>query len=53
MDVTLNWKSLDLEVERPGLFYTDANAYKIVRRDINAAKAYNISSPLNKVKQVA
>lgn len=35
-DVTINWESLDLNVEKPGLFFTDANAYKIVKRDVGS-----------------
>ena len=52
-DVTVNWRSLDIVPERPGLFYTDANAYKIVKRDINASRNISIQGPLNKIKQVA
>lgn len=52
-DVTVNWQSLDILPERPGLFYTDANAYKIIKRDVQAPKNYSISQPLNKVQQVA
>ncbi len=52
-DVTVNWESLDLKPERPGVFYTDANAYRIVRRDVTAPKPYNWTDPSNKIKQVA
>lgn len=52
-DVTINWESLDLKPERSGVFYTDANAYRIVKRDINIPKAYNVTEPNNKIRQVA
>ncbi|TNV85114.1 hypothetical protein FGO68_gene2057 [Halteria grandinella] len=52
-DVTANWQSVDIKSERAGVFYTDANAYKIVKRDINAARNYTPTNYLNKVKQVA
>jgi len=32
MDITLNWRSLD--INNNGVFYTDANGYKIVKRNI-------------------
>ena len=40
-DVTINWESLDIKPEKQGVFYTDANAYKIIKRDVTAHKAYN------------
>jgi hypothetical protein len=49
-DVTINWESLDFKVEKPGLFYTDANAFKIVRRDIHEPKGYNATYIGNKVQ---
>ena len=30
-DVTINWR--DLTINTAGIFYTDANAYKVVRRN--------------------
>jgi hypothetical protein len=33
MEVTVNWRSLD--IDNKGVFYTDTNAFKIMRRDIN------------------
>lgn len=39
MDVTINWKNLN--IQNNGTFFTDSNAYKIVKRDINAPKPYN------------
>ena len=38
MDITVNWKSLDFD--NKGVFYTDANAYKIMKRDLNKEKVY-------------
>ena len=38
---------------KPGVFYTDANAYKIVKRDLNVPKDYKWYFPANQVKQVA
>jgi hypothetical protein len=32
MDVTINWRSLD--IENKGVFYTDANAYKMIKRNV-------------------
>lgn len=37
----------------PGVFYTDANAYKIIKRDINKPKDYKWNLAANQVKQVA
>ncbi|CDW89891.1 glycosyl hydrolases family 38 protein [Stylonychia lemnae] len=31
-EVTINWRSID--IDNQGIFYTDANSYKIVKRDI-------------------
>lgn len=39
MEVTINWRSLD--IDNKGIFFTDSNAYKVVKRDINAKKPYN------------
>ena len=44
MDVTLNWKSL--EIINNGVFYTDANAYKIIKRDIFKKKDYPVAKEL-------
>ena len=38
MDLTVNWSSLN--DDNRGVFYTDANAYKVVKNDINKKKAY-------------
>ena len=38
MDVTVNWSNL--ADDNRGVFYTDANAYKVVKNDINKKKAY-------------
>ena len=38
MDVTVNWRSH--EIENNGVFYTDANGYKIMKRDINKKSEY-------------
>jgi len=38
MDVTVNWRSL--EIANRGVFYTDANAYKMVKRDVYKPKDY-------------
>ena len=51
--MTLNWESLDLKPERPGLFYTDANAYKLVKRNISAPHPYPWTEQANKIKQVS
>ncbi len=40
MDVTINWKASDFD--NKGVFYTDANGYKIMKRDIHKAKDYPI-----------
>ena len=34
MEVTINWRSMD--IDNKGVFYTDTNAYKVVKRDIEA-----------------
>jgi hypothetical protein len=39
-DVTINWQLINSSPEKPGVFYTDANAYQIVKRDINVPKDY-------------
>lgn len=53
MDVTVNWQSLD--IKNNGIFYTDANAYKMVKREKDPVlrKTYPINNPQNKVPQVA
>jgi len=38
MDVTINWSNL-IDSNR-GVFYTDANAFKVIRHDINEKKPY-------------
>ena len=55
LDLTLNWQSLDITPESPGVFYTDANAYKIIKRDINERRNYTpeVLTGLNRIKQVA
>ena len=52
-DVTINWQLINSNPEKPGVFYTDANAYKIVKRDLNVPKDYIWNIPANQVKQVA
>lgn len=44
MDVTINWRSLDFD--NKGVFFTDANAYKIIRRDINKKSEYPVEKEL-------
>jgi len=39
-DVTVNWKAKSIHPE-DGVFYTDANSFKIIKRDINAPKNYS------------
>ena len=46
-DVTVNWRSLD--TNHKGVFYTDSNAYKMVRRDINEEKPYIYQESANKI----
>ena len=41
MEVTINWQSLDFD--NKGIFYTDSNAYKVVKRDIFKKLPYNES----------
>jgi hypothetical protein len=38
MDVTVNWRSLD--IDNKGVFFTDANAYKIVKREVFKKSEY-------------
>ena len=47
MDITVNWKSLDFD--NKGVFYTDANAYKIMKRDLNKEKVYPEQKELKQV----
>ena len=49
-DVTINFKSW--EIKNDNVFFTDANAYKIVKRVMDKEKPYE-SSSLNKIHQVA
>jgi hypothetical protein len=51
--VTINWESWDIKPERAGLFYTDANAYKLVKRNISVPHPYNWTDSANKVRQVS
>lgn len=46
-DVTVNWRSL--EIANAGIFYTDANAYKMVKRDVYKAKEYVQDDAVKKV----
>ena len=39
-DVTINWRARGIHPE-PGVFYTDANSFKIIKRDINAPRNYS------------
>ncbi len=48
--MTINWHLINTNPEKPGVFYTDANAYKIVKRDLNAPKDYVWTQPGNMVK---
>jgi hypothetical protein len=48
--VTINWESWDIKPERAGLFYTDANAYKLVKRNISVPHPYNWTDAANKVR---
>ena len=50
-DVTINWKTSSL-VPSPNVFYTDANAFKIVRREMDLGKPYQLTS-YNQMHQVA
>lgn len=53
LDLTANWQSLDIIPEK-GVFYTDANAYKIMKRDLNATRPYSMpKDSTSKVKQVS
>ena len=45
MEVTINWQWLDFD--NKGVFYTDSNAYKVVKRDSFKKKDYNESSEFN------
>ena len=47
MDVTINWRSLDFD--NRGVFFTDANAYKIIRRDIMKIPKYPVMKELKAV----
>lgn len=46
--MTINWKSLDI-VNSDGIFYTDANSYKFMKRDKNKDKARPYLTGQNKV----
>ncbi len=48
--MTVNWRSLD--IDNKGVFYTDANSYKIIKRDITVKKNYTVNL-LNSITQVA
>lgn len=37
IDVSVNWRSVD--IDNKGVFYTDANAYKFMRRDTSGRDA--------------
>ncbi|CDW91487.1 glycosyl hydrolases family 38 protein [Stylonychia lemnae] len=37
-DVTINWKSLD--IDQNGTFFTDANSFKVMKREVNQTKFY-------------
>lgn len=50
MDVTANWQSIDIKSKTPGVFYTDANAFKIIKRDVFATKTYMIVGAQNNIK---
>ena len=50
--MTINWKSLDI-LNADGVFYTDANAFKMIKRFTDQNKTFPINNPLNKQKQVA
>ena len=39
MDVTINWKNLD--IDNRGIFCTDANSFKFVKRNIHALANYS------------
>ena len=45
MEVTINWRSLDFD--NKGIFYTDSNAYKVVKRDAFKKKDYNETTEFN------
>lgn len=47
-DVTINWRSLDIKNE--GVFYTDANALKLVKRVKYPEAAYPIRNSMNEIK---
>lgn len=38
-DVTINWHARSIHPE-PGVFYTDANSFKIIKRNITAPRNY-------------
>ncbi len=46
IDVTVNWRSN--EIDNKGIFYTDANAFKFMRRDINKDLSRTYLTPINK-----
>lgn len=43
MDVTINWKNL--AVDNEGVFFTDANSFKFVKRNIHAISNYSQGKP--------
>lgn len=45
MEVTINWQSLDFD--NKGTFYTDSNAYKVVKRDAFKKRDYNETTEFN------
>jgi hypothetical protein len=49
--VTVNWKSLD--IDNLGIFYTDANSFKFMRRDKNKDLSREYLSAANKNAGVA
>lgn len=44
-DVTINWRDLNIKTE--GIFYTDANAHKVVKRTSTKEYDYPITDPAN------
>lgn len=45
MDVTINWKNLG--ADNAGVFYTDANSFKFVKRNIHALSNYSHGNKLS------
>ncbi len=48
MDITINFQSLDFN--NKGIFYTDSNAYKIMKRDIFKTSEYPEQREMKQVK---